>query len=381
MPAQKKNVTPMLHNGIDSLTLAIELFNRPSEQARTHAVLMLLHHAFEMLLKAAILQRTGSIHEPEQRFTYGFDRCLNVAEQELKLITADERATLSILDAQRDQATHYYLSMSEDVLYVHAQSAVTLFGGLLTSVFGIALSEKLPSRILPVSTRPPRDLITLFESEFAEVDRLLSAGKRQGAAAAARLRSILAFAVGSRESTGRVSESDIETAIANRRRNRSWDVILPEVAQLRLTTDGGGIPITMRISKDAQIAVRIAKPGEEVSGTVIKQQIDPWDVYTMSRDDMAAKLGLSGPRTHALIYELKIQDDPDCYKELKRKSQVFKGYSKKALDLLRNAKETLDMNVIWQKHRRRLVPTTKDSANKGLVRTGDPQTARQPAQP
>ena len=381
MPAQKKNVTPMLHNGIDSMTLAIELFNRPSEQARTHAVLMLLHHAFEMLLKAAILQRTGSIHESEQRFTYGFDRCLTVAEQELKLITADERATLSILDAQRDQAAHYYLSMSEDVLYVHAQSAVTLFGGLLTSVFGIALSEKLPSRILPVSTRPPRDLVTLFESEFAEVDRLLSAGKRQGAAAAARLRSILAFAVGSRESTGRVSESDIEMAIANRRRNRSWDVILPEVAQLRLTTDGGGIPITMRISKDAQIAVRIAKPGEEVSGTLIKQQIDPWDVYTMSRDDMATKLGLSGPRTHALIYELKIQDDPDCYKELKRKSQVFKGYSKKALDLLRNAKETLDMDVIWQKHRRRLVPTTKDSVNKGLVRTGDPQTVRQSAQP
>lgn len=369
MPAQKKNVAPMLQNGIDSLTLAIELFNRPSEQARTHSVLMLLQHAFEMLLKAAILQQTGSIHDTEKKYTYGFDRCLNVAEQQLKIVSSDERATLSILDAQRDQATHYYLLMSEDVLYVHAQSAVTLFSALVKRFFNITLSERLPGRILPVSTRPPRDLIALFQCEFAEVDRLLSAGKRQGAAAAARLRSVLAFAVGAREHMDRVSEADINAAIAKRRKNLSWDVILPEVAQLRLSTDGGGIPITMKISKDAPIAVRIAKPGEEVSGTVIKQQIDPWDVYTMSRDDLAGKLGLTGPRTHALIYELKIQDDPECYKELRRKSQVFKGYSKKALDLLREAKERLDMDAVWQKHRRRLVPTTKEQANQSAHTT------------
>jgi hypothetical protein len=326
MPALKKNVAPMLHNSLESLTLAIELFNRPAEVARTHSVLMLLQHAFEMLLKAAILQKTGSIHEREQRFTYGFDRCLTVAQQQLKVLSADDRATLSILDAQRDQAAHYYVNMSEDVLYVHAQSGVTLFAEILKRSFGIALAERLPGRILPVSVRPPRDLVALFASELSEVDRLLTGAKRQGAAAAAKLRSILAFTVGAQDGARRVSETDISAAIAKRRKQAEWEVILPEVAQLRLTTDGGGIPITMRISKDAPVAVRVAKLGEEVSGTVIKQHIDPWDVYTMSRDDLALKIGLTRPRTHALIYELKLQEDSECYKELRADHSTEAGF-------------------------------------------------------
>ena len=362
MPALKKNVSPMLQNSIESLTLAIELFNRPAEVARVHSVLMLLQHAFEMLLKASILQRTGSIHEREQRYTYGFDRCLVMAEQQLKILSSDGRSTLSILDAQRDQAAHFYVSMSEDMLYIHAQSGVTLFAEVLKEAFGIQPAERLPGRILPVSTRPPRDLVALFSSELAEIDKLLSSGKRQGATAAARLRSILAFTVGAKDGAQRVSESDIAQAMAKRRKRAEWEVILPEIAQLRLTTDGGGIPITMRISKDASLAVRVAKPGEEISGTVVKQHIDPWDVYTMSRDDLAVKLGLSGPRTHALIYELKIQDDPDCYKELRRKSQVFKGYSKKALDALRIGRDTLDLAAIWQKQRKKLVPSVRAAA-------------------
>lgn len=356
MPKLKKNVAPLLENGIDSLTLAIELFNRPTEVGRIHAVLIMLQHSFEMLLKACILQRTGSIHDREERYTYGFDRCLTVASEQLKIITSDERATLSILDAQRDQAAHYYVEMSEDILYVHAQSGVTLFNELLKKVFGIALSDRLPSRILPISIRPPRDLVTLFTSELAEIDRLLSGGKRQGATAAARLRSILAFTVGTRDGGLRVSEAEIDVAITKRRKHDEWNVILPEIAQLRLCTDGGGIPITMKISKDAPIAVRIAKPGEEIAGTVIKQQINPWDVYTMSRDDLALKLSLTGPRTHALIYELNLQSDPDCYKELQRKSQVFKGYSKKALDKLRQAKKELDLDEVWNSHKSKLVP-------------------------
>ena len=244
MPKLKKNVAPLLEKGIDSLTLAIELFNRPTEVGRTHGVLILMQHAFEMLLKACILQRTGSIHDREQRYTYGFDRCLTVATEQLKVITADERATLSILDAQRDQAAHYYVEMSEDILYVHAQSGVTLFNELLKRVFGLALSDKLPSRILPISVRPPRDLVTLFAHELAEVDRMLTSGKRQGAAAAARLRTILAFTVGSRDGGQRVPETEIAAAIAKRRKRNEWEVILPEVAQLKLSTE---VPYVFRL--------------------------------------------------------------------------------------------------------------------------------------
>lgn len=334
--------------------MAIELFNRPSELARCHSVLILLQHAFEMLLKAAILQRTGRIHDKDAKYTYGFDRCLAIATEELKVLSHDERATLSILDAQRDQAAHYYSEVSEELLYVHAQSAVTLFDQLLQETFGESLAANISTRILPVSARPPTDLIALFDNELAEVDALLEGGKRQGARAVAKLRAVLAFVTGARADEDRVSEHELAAAVSKRRRGDDWTVILPEVVQLKLATDGTGIPLSMRITKDAPIAVKVAKSGEDIVGTVIKQEVNLWDVFTLSRDDLAAKLELSGPRTHALIYELALQDDPTCYRELKKKSLVFKGYSKKALDALRAAKEKLDVEEVWEKHKQKL---------------------------
>ena len=53
--------------GVESLTLAIELFNRPSPIAREHAVVMMLAHAFEMLLKAAIFERRGTVRDKGRR--------------------------------------------------------------------------------------------------------------------------------------------------------------------------------------------------------------------------------------------------------------------------------------------------------------------------
>jgi hypothetical protein len=44
MAKLKKNVAPLLNKGIESMALAIEIFNRPSEVAHGHAVLILLHH-------------------------------------------------------------------------------------------------------------------------------------------------------------------------------------------------------------------------------------------------------------------------------------------------------------------------------------------------
>jgi hypothetical protein len=60
------------------------------------------------------------------------------------------------------------------------------------------------------------------------------------------------------------------------------------------------------------------------------------------------------PKTHALIFELNLQDDADCYRELRRKSQTFKGYSQKALHRLREALKTADMDGIWARHKSKL---------------------------
>lgn len=350
MPKFRRDVQPLLDRAIDSVSLGIELFNRPAETGRTHAVPLLLHHAFELGLKAAILQSGRAIHDKDSRYTFGFDKCLAIAEEELKLLSKNERATLSILDAHRDTAAHYYAEMSEDVLYVLAQASVTLFDRLLGSAFKEALADRMPTRVLPVSARPPRDLHLLLTAELTEVDELLKKGKRQGAHAAAKLRSILAFATAARDDAQRVAEDELANAIARRRRGAAWEVILPEVAQLKLSTEGSGIPVTMKISKQGSIPVRIAQPGELVEGVVLKQEVNPFDKYSLGRADLAARLRISGPKVSALVAELKICDDPESFRELKVKSQIWKRYSPKALARIQQAlTEGIDIGEIWRK--------------------------------
>jgi len=360
MPRTKRDVAELKKRAINSLVLAIELFNRPHDDGRAESVLMLLHHAFEMLLKAIIKDKTGTVHAKGEKYSYGFDKCLEVAQNEIKVISADERATLSILDAHRDTAVHYYQEVSEELLYLQAQAAVTLFDDLLHRTFGYRLADCIPQRVLPVSTRPPKDLQMLIDSELKQVDELLRAGSRKGIQAAARLRPILALATAARDDAERVTEKELRKAIRRRRKGEDWSLILPEIAQLRLDTQGEGIPIYLRIKKNAEAAVRIAKEGEPVVGTVIKQEINIWDKYNLGRDDLAKRLGISGPRTSALIIELGIQDDPECFKILRRKSSKFKGYSKTALDRLRGAiEEGIDVEAVWQKHRHRFVGRTR----------------------
>jgi hypothetical protein len=353
MAKRKQDAHQLLRRAIESLALAVELFNRPSDVARSHAVLITLHHSFEMMLKATILRRTGTIHRDSGGYSYGFEKCLAVAA-ELKILDSDERASLTILDAQRDTAVHYYANVSEELLYVHVQAGVTLFGKLLKSMFGKTLAEHLPNRVLPVSAHPPTALEILLDRELTEVDELLGQGKRRGSQAAAKLRSILPFATASRMDAERVTEKDLTRAVSLRRRGMEWSVIFPEIAQLRLATEGTGIPLTLRITKVGEIPVRIANPGETPVGMVVRQEINIWDKFNLGLSDIADKLGVSAPRTHALIYELSVQEDPECYRVLNRKKSIFKGYSKKALDLLRDAIASgVDLDAIWARHRHR----------------------------
>ena len=55
----KREAKLLLNKGCASLLLAIELFNRPYDRGRVAGTLILLDHAFEMLLKAAILHKGG----------------------------------------------------------------------------------------------------------------------------------------------------------------------------------------------------------------------------------------------------------------------------------------------------------------------------------
>ena len=121
----------------DSLLLGIERFNCPFERGRITSVLISLDHAFEMLLKASILQRGGRIRRRGESETLGFDACVRVglSDARVKFLTEEQALTLQMLNGLRDAAQHHLITIEETQLYIDAQSAVTLFRDLLKSVF------------------------------------------------------------------------------------------------------------------------------------------------------------------------------------------------------------------------------------------------------
>ena len=72
----KREAKLLLEKACDSLVLSIELFNRPNDRGRVSSTLIQLDHGFEMLMKAAILNRGGSIREKRAKETIGFDACV-----------------------------------------------------------------------------------------------------------------------------------------------------------------------------------------------------------------------------------------------------------------------------------------------------------------
>ena len=157
---------PLVDRSFASVRLAIELFNRPDDQGRCEGVLILLHHAFELLLKAIIVDRSGTAHDDERGYSFGFDKCLCMTTENYGILTKDDRRFLSMLDNLRDSAVHYYQVVSEDILYIFGQGAATLYDRMLCENTSQSLKARLPARILPLSSRPPKDLYLLIDDEF-----------------------------------------------------------------------------------------------------------------------------------------------------------------------------------------------------------------------
>lgn len=188
----KREVRILHLKSLDSLVLAIEHFNSIRNRGRAEAVLILLDRAFELLLKAVIVHKGGRIREPRAKETIGFAKCVRkcLSDAETRCLSEEEALTIQIINSLRDAAQHYILDLSEQQLYLYAQAGVTLYDSIQKAVLGLSLSDQLPSRVLPVTTSPPKDMAALIKTEFTELKNLLQPGSRRRLEAEAKLRSL-----------------------------------------------------------------------------------------------------------------------------------------------------------------------------------------------
>lgn len=323
---------------LESLTLSIEIFNRPSPVAREHAVVMLLAHSFEMLLKAVIYQRRGTVRDKGAELSHSFGRCVEICSNALQVINDDERVALAAIKQDRDCATHDTISMSDDLLYVHMRSGISIFRRLLRDEFEQALGDLLPGRVIPVSAAPPTDLALVVEQELREVQRLLRPGTRRSAEAAARLRPLLSLDGAATGRSNQPTEAEVGRAERALRQGKAWRSILPGLDQLHLappTPSAGVDEVVLRVARTGDgVPVRRARRDEEAEALAYRG-VSPFEEFGTKLSKFGETLGLSQHQGHALIEALKLKGDDRAYfvRVNDRGNVQFQGLSARAIDL------------------------------------------------
>lgn len=334
---------------LSSLVTAIEAFNSARDNGRATRVLLSLQHSFEMLLKAALVQMGVSVFDNKTGRSLPFDKCVNLVmgEGTIKLSEADA-GTLRAIDAMRDDEQHWFGEVPEQLLYLHARAAVTLFDELLQRAFGEHLAGHFPARVLPVSTEPPRELTLLLDEEYNQVAALLRPGRRARHQARARIRTLLAMEAHVAPEA-RVSANDVNRVERGIREGRPRGEVFPRLDEIATSIDGDGLTITVHFTKSQGAPVRFEADGLEAAAAV--REVDLQRKYHRSARQLAGALGLTPPRAIALRRHLGIDSDPTCFHDFVFGKSRHRGYSDNAYKKMKAAVANLDMTAIWNAHR------------------------------
>ncbi len=345
-------VQALFQQAIDSLVLGIEHFNRPTNIGRYASVLMMLDHAAEMLLKAALADRGNSLRNPKNGYTHSVEYCLVLANEDpdLQFLSTDERRTVQVLNALRDQAQYFLVEISAELLYTVAQGVVTLFADLLPRLFAKSLCSLIPQRVLPVSVTPPKKIDVLMDESFSQLRTILTTRGNDLEAAEPKLRSLLAIDRALNLEASQVSDEEMEATVKQIQDGERWEDIFNGIATVNLTTDGSGVDIALRISKNHGVPIRIVKEGEDPNAVMVIRKVSDTDQYCFSSTDLAKQCKMTQPKMGALLKFLRIQEDDTYFKEIRIGKSRFPRYSNEALKKVRDELSDCDMELIWRTH-------------------------------
>ncbi|GGS98847.1 hypothetical protein GCM10010156_66220 [Planobispora rosea] len=346
----KQEARILKSRAICSFTRAAIAFNGLHDTGgRQTEVLLFTQHAFEMLLKAALIQRKVSVHDSDKNQSIGFAKCLNLGRETLKITEADA-GTLQAIDALRDAEQHWYCTVPEGVLYTHMRAAVTLFDEILHRAFGERLATHLPERVLPISTTPPQHIQTLIDEEFSQVQRLLKPGRRRGAEARGRIHALLALQFHAGD-IGDIGECDVKQAEQAIRRGKSRQEVLPNLDTVGTEITGEGINVTVHFTKKHGAPVHYVNAEEE--GAAAVRTIDKLTQYPWTRAKLAKKLKIGTEKACALRWHLNIENDPDYHYTAKRNNTVIEEFSQNAYLKMKEALDSpqLDIDQMMRNYR------------------------------
>jgi hypothetical protein len=333
-----------------SLRRCARAFNDFDDDGRVSTVLLHLQHAFEMLLKAALVDKNVPVFDKRRGRSVGFEKCVSLSTEKLRL-AEHETGLLRTIDALRDDEQHYLGELSEGLLYLHVRAAVTLFDEILTKHFSERLVDHLPLRVLPISADPPGDIDVLFDEQYKQIRRLLEPGRRQRAEARAQIRALLAME-GHVAKEVLVTESDVNRVERAIKAGKPRAAVFPRLESVAVSIEGTGVAVTVRISKKEGAPVQFV-PADDPRDIAAVRDLDLQRKYHFSASELARHVGLTSPRATALRRYLGIDENEDDVHVFAFGPLKIPQYSDNALLKMRTAHEEVDMDEVWRLHRPR----------------------------
>lgn len=332
----KRKTRKLIDRARESLIGGVEVFNRPSDIGRAEGVLLMVNHAFEMLFKAVVFEKTGRIRAKREKYNYGFEKCLAICQTQINVLDENEALSLKNLNGFRDAAAHDLVEISEGLLYAHTQQAVLIFGAVLKRAFNRDLGKWLPRRILPLTTSLPTEITAIVDQDMTAISGMLSGGRRRKDDAEARLRPYQVMEKNIRESQGGTSKEPTSEQLVQKLKKGDWKTALPMVAGL-VQPDAGGIPISLQVTKKTGFPVKI---DPNASAAIAFKYAGDEDRYPNLTGELAGKLGIKPWQVVQLAKLFKMKGNADFHKASKiSKASFVQRYSEKARKVMASAIE------------------------------------------
>lgn len=353
-------------SAVNSFRLAVELFNRPYDDGRVESVLIQLNHAFEMLLKGAILKRGGEIRDNDgQGNTYGFEKCVNICRygqrgvSGVRCISESEGAVLHTINHQRDFAEHEQVQINEGQLYLQSRQSVDIFSKIFQEIFDEQLSEHLPERILPLATLMPVDIIDLIDEEISEIERLMEEGRVDSARK--RVKSLESLERGLDDDGKTPTQDEMDERLSEIVEEENLESVFPRVfsaisgdedigegRRIQLGSDEG-LPATYvpqdEIDEDTDVHLFTVKNLHD------KYPLNPFQLRDAVHEELDCEI--TWARCLAVMKEIGILGDEEYRREdiSLGEGDTRDGHSRKAVDRIVEAIEAgLDPDEAWENH-------------------------------
>jgi hypothetical protein len=194
-------------------------------------------------------------------------------------------------------------------------------------------------------------LTALFDNEVAEVKRLLQPGLRKRLQAQARLRPLAILDASIKGEKGQPPPGRLKKLGNELASGKTWQELFPGVASMEISAEGAGPTLSLRFTKKEGVPIQVVPEGTPGAAVVGIKRVDELSFYNLSLSQIAEMVGLTRPKTIAMIRHLGIETDPDYFKLITIGKVKFKRYSQKAAASIREELPKVSIDEIWKAHK------------------------------